>query len=271
MFFQIQPYDYTHHLPLYFLHVYYDHLQEGVYRAAGPGYYRWFFCTQGTGELIVNHQLQMIRQGMGFLLQPEEAHGYYGTSPDWTVHMIAFNGSLCGGLLTQLGLTESGSYYFTEIHLFERFISKIAEIENSDHLEKGVLLSEICYSFLLEIARCVTKTHLNPVSEKNMLVIKITEFLEEHFALPVSLDELALLVNLSKDYMCALFKKATGQTIIDYLTDLRLEHACQMLRQYPERTAAQVGRMCGFASPSYFGKVFKKYRGMTPNDYRRKK
>ena len=127
-------------------------------------------------------------------------------------------------------------------------------IENSDHLEKGVLLSEICYSFLLEIARCVTKTHLNPVSEKNMLVIKITEFLEEHFALPVSLDELALLVNLSKDYMCALFKKATGQTIIDYLTDLRLEQCLSDAQAVSGKDGCTGGADVWFCKPKLFWK-----------------
>lgn len=86
----------------------------------------------------------------------------------------------------------------------------------------------------------------------------------------ISLDELANLVNLSKDYLCVLFKKATHHTIIDYLIKIRMGHACNLLMQYPEKTAAEVGKMCGFSSPSYFDKIFKKMYGVAPNVYRKK-
>ncbi|MBB5266094.1 AraC-like DNA-binding protein [Catenibacillus scindens] len=270
MIFQVHPYEYIENLPLYFLNIHYNHLQEAIHRPVGADHYRWFFCIKGNGELIVNHQLSVIRKGMGFFLQPREAHGYYPTSSDWTLHRIAFDGGISKALLNQLHLTESGSYYFSDITLFDRYISRIMDIEASDQKNKGLTLSETCYRFLLDTARCVTKTHFNPVSEKNMLVIKITSYLEDHYAENISLDELAVLVNLSRDYMCALFKKATNYTIIGYLTHLRLEHACNLLLQYPEKTAAQIGQLCGFSSPSYFGKIFKKALGVTPNGYRQK-
>ena len=94
-------------------------------------------------------------------------------------------------------------------------------------------------------------------------------WLEENYARPISLDELAKAVNLTKDYMCALFKKITGETIIQCLTSIRIGHARQLLIQYPDKNVIEIAHMCGFDSPSYFGKIFKQLIGMTPERYRK--
>ena len=269
MFYQFQPYNYIYRIPLLPLFIGYSHLQEPVFRAIGTDYYQWFFCTQGYGELIVNHQRSLIQKGMGFFLQPKEAHGYYNLTGDWTLHVIGFNGSLCPELLKQLDMTLSGSYYFSANKLFEYFIRLFLEADQKKSSDKPFILSSICYHFLLELRNAITKTRNNPESEKNMLVIKVTAYLEDHYSSAITLDELAQLVHLSKDYLCTLFKKYTHHTIIDYLIKIRLGHACTFLMQYPDKTAAEIGNMCGFASPSYFGKIFRKNYGITPNEYRK--
>lgn len=271
MFYQLQPYDYIHHLPLLPLFIGYAHLQEPVFRAAGNDYYQWFFCIQGEGELIVNHQRSIIRKGMGFFLQPDEHHGYYGLTDDWTLHIIGFDGSICKELLKCLHMTLSGSYYFSDEQLFEKFIQRILDTDSSESQDKAFSLSALFYQFLLELTECISKTQNNPTSEKNMLVIKVTTYLEDNYAKDISLEALSELVNLSKDYLCALYKKYTHHTIIDHLIKIRLGHACTFLMQYPDKTAAEIGRMCGFSSPSYFGKVFRKAYGITPNGYRKKR
>ena len=59
-------------------------------------------------------------------------------------------------------------------------------------------------------------------------------------------------------------QKEMGLTIMQYLTEIRIGHARHLLTLHPEKKVLEIGKMCGFESPSYFGKIFKKEVGMTP-------
>ena len=90
------------------------------------------------------------------------------------------------------------------------------------------------------------------------------EYLEARYREPISLDTLANEVHLTRDYLCALFKKEMGHTILQRLTLIRIGWARLYLEQYPDKKAYEIGKMCGFESPSYFGKRFREAVGMTP-------
>ena len=105
--------------------------------------------------------------------------------------------------------------------------------------------------------------------QENDLVLKVVTYLEDNYQKPISLTDLSDVTHLSRDYMCALFKSATEQTIINCLTEIRIGHARQQLIQYPEKKVMDIAKSCGFDSPSYFGKIFKKMVGVTPEWYRK--
>ena len=54
-----------------------------------------------------------------------------------------------------------------------------------------------------------------------------------------------------------------------YLLMLRISHAKIYLIQYPDKKVTEISKMCGFESPSYFGKLFRREVGMTPEQYRK--
>ena len=100
------------------------------------------------------------------------------------------------------------------------------------------------------------------------MIQNIINYLEENYQGSVSLDDISCNVRLSKEYICALFKQAMHQTIMRYLIKIRISRARIYLLQYPEKRVLEIARMCGFESPSYFGKVFKNEVGVTPDQYR---
>lgn len=246
-----------------------NHQQEPIHRPQGVPYFQWFYCVKGQGELILDHQRSVISKGQGFLIYPETAHIYQGISDNWTLHIVAFNGSLCSDILHTLQMGESGAYHFSDSSIFEKHIQNLMWLYENRSTNRSLAYSKECYDFLLDISQCITHTHELSYAQDNELVLKIVTYLEENYAAVITLDELAATVNLSKDYMCALFKSATGQTIINCLTSIRVGHARQFLIQYPEKKVLDIARDCGFESPSYFGKIFKKEVGMTPEQYRK--
>lgn len=267
MFYQYYPKESSQSLPLQIWLFGANHLQELIYRPQGVAYYQWFYCVKGQGELVIDHQRSIISKGEGFLIYPETGHMYQGLTKDWTLHVIAFNGTLCAEILNVLQMGTSGSYHFFDSHVFETHIQRLLSLY--DNHAPALSYSKECYDFLLDISQCITHTHELSYSQDNTLVLNILTYLEKHYMNPISLDTLASLVGLSKDYMCACFKEAAGQTIIGCLTSIRIGHARQYLIQYPERKVLDIAKMCGFESPSYFGKVFKKELGISPERYRK--
>ena len=69
--------------------------------------------------------------------------------------------------------------------------------------------------------------------------------------------------------MCVIFKQIVGKTINEYITEVRIEQARYMLLD-PSIKAYNICFRVGYYSPSYFSKIFRKYCGVTPMEYREK-
>lgn len=95
----------------------------------------------------------------------------------------------------------------------------------------------------------------------------IMQWLEERYAEPFSLTELAAAVHLSPNHVSHLFRKSTGSSITEYLTARRMREACWLLKS-TEQSIEQIGQSIGLTNFSYFCQLFKKHVGMTPHRFR---
>lgn len=97
---------------------------------------------------------------------------------------------------------------------------------------------------------------------------KILEFIESNYAQDLSLDRLAEHLNLHPTYISSLFSKETGTTFVQFLNTVRIREAKKQLAEYPHLPVNRIGSRVGLENRHYFNKVFKKYTGMTPGQYR---
>lgn len=96
---------------------------------------------------------------------------------------------------------------------------------------------------------------------------KAMEYMTGRFHHDLGMDEVAEFVGLSCSHFCVLFKKESGYTFLEYLTKLRIDRACSILRN-TEVKVYQIAPLVGYQDPKYFTQVFKKMMGMTPSEYR---
>lgn len=96
----------------------------------------------------------------------------------------------------------------------------------------------------------------------------VKSIIDEHFPNNLSISELSEAVHLSPNYLCRVFKKETGLTLTDYITQLRIDRAKQFLRHDRQLKTYEIGELVGYADPVYFTKLFKKVVGKTPKAYR---
>lgn len=96
----------------------------------------------------------------------------------------------------------------------------------------------------------------------------VMEYIHEHYAEPVSLEQAAARVPISPYYLSHIFRDELGMTFLEYVTRVRIEEAKELLVSTDMRIrdiAAQVG----YDDAGYFAKVFRKTVGVTPNQYRK--
>ena len=96
----------------------------------------------------------------------------------------------------------------------------------------------------------------------------VKEYLDQHFVEKIALEELAKRFYINKFYMTKVFKEQCGTTISNYVLQLRITKAKELLR-FSNMNVESVGMECGFLDANYFTRAFKKIEGVTPGQYRR--
>lgn len=260
-------------LPLYIVAIGLNHNPGNYESAHGHANYQLICCTQGEGTVTIDGCLYNLKEGIGCLVEPGHAYAFHYIKDHWKLDFFEFNGPVASTLLQMMNISVSACYAFVDYNIFHRHLLKIywmyKQVCKPDILE----FSTECYRILLNLPNCTTsivsrKLQTESGKEENMHITRILAFLEENYAHMITLEEISESIHLNKQYMCTLFKKKIGHTIFTELTYIRLGHARLLLRQYPEKNLKDISRMCGFSDAGYFGKVFKRYIAMTPNEYR---
>lgn len=96
------------------------------------------------------------------------------------------------------------------------------------------------------------------------------EFMDEHYAERISLDDSSSMVGMSKSHFKRFFRQVTGQTFVTHLDRFRIAKA-QALLASTDKSIAEISQEVGFCSQSYFGVVFQKFAHMPPHQYRKHK
>ena len=97
---------------------------------------------------------------------------------------------------------------------------------------------------------------------------KIMEYMQEHYAEKITLEDLADQVHLCKSESCRLFKRYMNESMFEYLLDYRIERSLELLRQSGLDVTGVAGQV-GFGDPGYYARIFKRKMGCTPLEYRK--
>lgn len=101
----------------------------------------------------------------------------------------------------------------------------------------------------------------------NQLVNDMIHYLQEHIYQELSVSDLCRRFCYSKTQLSKVFKEATGSTIMDYYTRLKIKEAKDMIRE-GNLNFSQIAVQLSFDNPQYFSRTFKRIAGMTPKEYK---
>lgn len=108
-----------------------------------------------------------------------------------------------------------------------------------------------------------------PGNQTDERITRIVHYINENYDSISDVESIAREFYISKYHLCRFFKKNLGISLITYLNTIKIRNACRMIKEGCTNLT-EVAMQCGFNSPSYFCKVFKKEIGISPTDYRRR-
>lgn len=104
-------------------------------------------------------------------------------------------------------------------------------------------------------------------NQSNRFVREAKEYMQEHYAEEISLQQVADQIGISGAYLSTMFSQNMNCKFIDYLNQVRIERACVYLEQNMFKTY-EIAYRVGFNDEKYFSRVFKKVKGISPKEYR---
>lgn len=139
-----------------------------------------------------------------------------------------------------------------------QFFGRLSHMESLQSMK--MLMQQTLSMILDSLEASAANVHLE-------IIQKICRIVQRDYGQALSLNGLAEEVFLSPNYLSAIFKEITGKNLLEYITDVRMENARRMLAE-SNMKIHEIARRVGYESPSYFGSVFLKRTGLTPNQYR---
>ena len=253
------------------------HLQEiGTLQALAPHTssrsnlqsYLFFTVLSGSGELIYDGKKYDLKKGNMVFIDCRKPYSHTTDSNLWSLRWCHFYGPTLSFVYEKY--VERGGRPTFRSEDTAPFLSTLDSLyklaSGSDYIRDMRIneeLNRLC-TLLMEQSWHPEEATTAP---KKLSVVEVKEYLEQHYAEKISLDELSKQFFINKYYLTRVFKEQFGQSIIAYLTSLRITHAKQLLR-FSEKSVEEIGLECGLGALHYFSRVFTEVEGVPPSIYR---
>lgn len=215
--------------------------------------YEIIVCVKGKGNICFEKSDKVISSGDIIIVPPDTTHNVISTS---NIERIYINGE------------------------FEQFFNlKSASIIRNSEKQEGLQLAQMIYenryaSFeyvraLTEALICFVLNNIKVDTKIHSCIKKIVNKISNEYSdSDISLSQILNESGYSEDYIREQFKCYTGKTPTEFLTTIRITHACYLMEIYGNSvTLAEISEQCGYTDYVYFSKKFKQVIGVSPRKY----
>ncbi|WP_040950100.1 helix-turn-helix transcriptional regulator [Gorillibacterium massiliense] len=259
------------------------HLHKEFYQIIPPhwhDHFEWLAITKGSFRVQVEARFEDVREGDAIFVNARQVHSAFPIEENSELYAVVFNEAL----LRNSSLDSTEIKYIKPLLGHEALLPPFYRAEQSgaspihaaivktvedfrekrfgyELLIKSALFAALGHAFQYELVSITDAKTKHQAAIQPLLV-----HLSQHFCDPISIEKAAQMICVSPNYFCALFKKATGKTLLEYVNLLRVHEAEQLLRTRLY-SIEQVALKVGYTNTTYFGRVFKKYKNQTAREY----
>lgn len=228
------------------------------------------------GNFVIKDTLYPIGNGVVFLINAIDVHCSVPENLDIYVrNKLVLNSEILDEVASLMGFEHIVSDLFKENKCASVTLPP-DETEQVDDIFEGIynLYSQNdpnnraeMYSHIFHFLQICFNNHNENQYAVSSCVTEAMRYINENIADDITLTRLSKALFVTKNHLCKQFKKNTAMTVIEYIKLRRISMAKKKL-QFTDMSIADIAQFCGFDNASYFSKLFKKYEGMTPMQYR---
>jgi AraC family transcriptional regulator len=222
------------------------------------------FAFTTSGSVVETHRKKEFRLSAGCLLYNHSAEPHCNSNYAEFVSALQVDIDPSWFKMKELEVSElSGAREVKNPLIKNLFAILLAEINAFDNIS-ALSIDGILVRSLVELNN---SSHAKSFS-KPLWVTKIKELLYDRYCEHLSLQEIAMAVNIHPVYLCQQFPFHFHCGFGEYIRKIRIEKAVESIMQNPKTALTEISYSCGFADQSHFIRIFKKNMGITPSAFR---
>lgn len=240
-------------------------------RPKGSNEYILIYCVEGFGCVQINDTKHQLTPHSFYIIKADTPHCYFANEKNpWSIYWVHFKGEFSHIFYEKFKNLNKGQcvkipFERNNAAEFEYIINLIGIKLSKDLFEYAcILLYKTIGSFLYYPLR--SKSKITNTNES--LIDEIKEYLNKNVAEKLTISMIANKFNKSKSSIFSLFKQSTGYSIIHYFNLIKVQHACELMN-LTEMSSKEISYTLNFQDPLYFSRLFKKYMGVSPSEYRK--
>lgn len=238
-------------------------------------FYEVCYAFAGEGTFLINNEWHTVRAGDVFVARPNDLHEIVSSKTEplgiyfWS-YSLSVHGSENDTAQLLTAFADSEICISQKIGSLPILLDLVADEVRRCEAGYKHAIEAITTKILLETARSVTNVTVKSDTEidsQTTVVREVIQYLKDNYQQSVSIRDVAAQVHMSERHVSRLFLQSTHKTIKTYLTDLRMNKACQLLLK-SDATITEVAQQTGYPDVRYFSTLFRKNFGTTPTDFR---
>tara|TARA_R110002050_G_scaffold18813_4_gene54606 strand:- start:1554 stop:2402 length:849 start_codon:yes stop_codon:yes gene_type:complete len=236
------------------------------------------YIVKGSGKFFISHAVHRYGPGDFFVIGSNCPHSFRKASASLDNHRISifFKMNAFGSNFFELSQLDQIKSFFGLLDCGFKLTEYRPSISNlmyqlpmADKFSRFLLFLEL----MREVCKCKKENlgvFIKGLGVKNIVdfrMRRVLDYTHVNFNKEITLDMVADIACLSPGAFCKYFKNRMSRTFFSYLIELRIIHACKLLRQDGSYSIANVSNLSGFKSITNFNRMFKNYVGITPSNY----
>lgn len=224
----------------------------------------FLYIRKGHFELVIDGKTRLLGANDFILIAPNCIHG--GIPHHCIYECILIQASLFHSLpdLSISLIKNSFQLVKQETHFYYNELVKI--LKEKKNLYKISALGVLCQLLGFVMEESNSQKIDKKIISTDTKMKEVFAYIYHHFSEKITLEQLASIAGFTSHYFCEYFFRITGKSPIEYVNYYRIEKAIEYL-SYQRYSITETAYFCGFSDVSYFIRVFKKFRNITPRQY----